>query len=188
MESEPSKMASGPPKVVEALVRVVLPPACREEVLGDLCERYHSTGQYLAEAITTVPWVIASRIIRTTDAALLLLEAFALYLSFVTSARFAASPAFLDSPNAYLRLALPVFLALIALVLADAYSRTERRMTHGPAAAFGAVWLQFLGTATNSNFSVPSRVILYASVLGILLITVLRAIFLPGDHRTKGAG
>lgn len=188
MGSAPPKMASGPSKVSELAVWIVLPPACRESVLGDLHERYASPAQYVRDAVTTVPWVIASRLIRTTDARLLLLEAFALYLSFVTSARFAADPGFLDLPNAYVRLAVPVLVALAALVLADAYARTERRMFHGSVAALTAVWLRFWSTAPNSNLSVPFHVILYSSVLGILLVTVIRAIFLPGDHRTTGAG
>jgi hypothetical protein len=181
-------MESSPPKVIEFAVGLLLPPACRENVLGDLHERYTSPAQYIGEAFSTVPWVIVSRIVRTTDAGLFLLQAFALYLAFVTSARFAAGPDFLDLPNTYLRLAVPALIALVVLVFADAYARTERRLFQGSVAAFIALWLRFWSTATNSNLSVPFHVILYSSVLGILLVTVIRAIFLPGDHRTTGAG
>ena len=60
-------MASGPPKTFEALVAVVIPPACREEVLGDLHERYRSTRRYGLDVASTVPLVILSRIQRTAD-------------------------------------------------------------------------------------------------------------------------
>jgi len=63
-------MESGPSKIVEALVHWLLPPACREEVLGEMRERNGSSAQYLIEATCTVPSVIYSRIRRTTDAVL----------------------------------------------------------------------------------------------------------------------
>ncbi len=61
-------MRSRPSKTAEAIVAIFLPPACREEVLGDLHERYRSPGQYALDAIRTVPLVIYSRIIRAYPA------------------------------------------------------------------------------------------------------------------------
>jgi hypothetical protein len=188
MGAEPPKVAPRPPRAIEFLAGIVLPPACRESVLGDLHERYTSPAQYIRDAISVVPWVIASRIARTTDPRLLLLEAFALYLAFATSARLAAGPKFLDQWNAYLRLALPVVAALAATVLVDAYASAEKRLFYGPASIFGALWLQFVSTAATSDWGLPSQVRLYGSVLGVLLVAALRALFLPGDHRTTGAG
>lgn len=188
MGPEPTKAASDPPKVVEFLLGVLLPPACRESVLGDLHEGYTSPAQYVRAAASAVPWVIASRIVRTTEPRLLLLEAFALYLAFVTSARFAAGPKFLELWNAYIRLALPVVAALFAMVLVDAYTSTEKRLFYVPAAIFGVLWLQFVLTGTSSDWGLPSQLRLYGSVLGVLLVAALRALFLPGDHRTTGAG
>jgi hypothetical protein len=188
MGTESPKATSGPPKVVEFLVGVLLPPASRESVLGDLHECYTSPAQYLRDAISTVPWVIASRIVRTTDPRLLLLEAFALYLAFVTSARFAGGPQFLELWNAYTRLALPVLAALFATVLVDAYTSYEKRLFYIPAAIFGVLWLQFVLTGAHSDWGLPSQLRLYGSVLGVLLVAALRALILPGDHRTTGAG
>src|SRR5215471_5311467 len=54
-------MNSGPSKTAEAIVAVFVPPACREEVLGDLHERYSSSGQYGLDAVRTIPLVIISR-------------------------------------------------------------------------------------------------------------------------------
>ena len=187
MEPAPSRVESGPPRSMEVLVWMVLPPACRESVLGDLHERYSSPARYLGEAVCVVPWVVASRIVRTTQSGLLLLEAFALYPSFAAGARFAAGPEFLNLPNAYFRMAVPVLAALLALVFTDAYALPGRRLVHGSAAALAAIWLEYGWTVTNSNLSVPPLVLLYGRALGTLLVAVLRAIFLPGDHRATGA-
>src|SRR5437016_2809889 len=46
-------MCSGPSKAAEAIVAVFVPPACREEVLGDLHERYSSPRQYALDALRT---------------------------------------------------------------------------------------------------------------------------------------
>lgn len=60
-------MESNPSKIAEALVYWLLPPACREEVLGDMRERNQSSVQYLVEATCTVPSVIYSRIRRCPE-------------------------------------------------------------------------------------------------------------------------
>ena len=186
MGPPPPKMEPSPPKIIEAAVELLLPPACRESVLGDLCESYTSPIRYLRDAILTVPLVIVSRIRRTTDAGLLLLEAFALYLCFATPARFLNGRVFLNQHNAYVRLALPVLIALLALVLADAYTSTEKRMIKTPAAAFCAIWLQFAVTST--SWAVPLRLMLFGSYAGVLMVAGLRAVFAQGNNRTTGAG
>ena len=60
-------MHAGPSKTAEAIVAVFVPPACREEVLGDLHERYRFPLQYGLDALRTVPLVIISKIRRTAD-------------------------------------------------------------------------------------------------------------------------
>lgn len=51
---------------LESWVRRFTPPAHREEVLGDLAERCATPREYLREALRTLPFVIGSRIRRTT--------------------------------------------------------------------------------------------------------------------------
>lgn len=51
---------------MERWVRRLTPPANREEVLGDLAERCRSPQGYLRDALRTVPFVVASRLRRTT--------------------------------------------------------------------------------------------------------------------------
>jgi hypothetical protein len=79
-------MNSGLSKTAEAIVAGFVPPASREEVLGDLHERYRSPRQYGVDALCTVPLVILSRIRRTADPQMLLIQAFALYVSFLGAA------------------------------------------------------------------------------------------------------
>jgi hypothetical protein len=86
-----------------------------------------SRRQYIGNAIVTVPLVILSQVRRVTDTGLLLLEALALYLSFCVSARFCNGGIFLGIPNVYLRVALPVLPALVALMVADVYARANNR-------------------------------------------------------------
>jgi len=188
MGPAPPKMESGPPKVIEILVWITLPPACRESVLGDLHERYRSTPQYIREAISSVPPVIVSRMKRTTDPGLLLLEALVLYLAFLTSGRFADNAQFLYQPNAYLRLAVPVLAALLALVLLDAYASKQHRLGFGPIAATVGICVQMKLTGGQPEWSLPPHVLVYATGLGLLLVGTLRILFRPGDHRTTGPG
>ena len=46
-------MESGPSKISEAIAWWLVPPACREEVLGDLRERNQRSARYLLEAART---------------------------------------------------------------------------------------------------------------------------------------
>src|SRR6185503_7620798 len=55
----------GPSRIAEAVVAILLPPASREEVLGDLYERFRSPSRYAVDALITVPMVVISRIRRT---------------------------------------------------------------------------------------------------------------------------
>ena len=86
-----------PSKHAELILGILIPPACREEVLGDLYERYRSPLRYAWDAICIVPLVILSRIRRTSDPLVVLTQALALYTSFLCAARI-ASPQLLVEP------------------------------------------------------------------------------------------
>jgi hypothetical protein len=103
----------------EAIVAMLIPPACREEVLGDLHERNTSSARFLMDAIRTVPLVVVSRIRRTSDPRLLVLHAIGLYFAFCMAAWFEAGS---------WRLAIPSAAGLAALVLEDAYAGRESRV------------------------------------------------------------
>ena len=65
METEPCVEAR-PPALIESAVGLIVPPAAREHVLGDLFERYASPGLYVLEAARTLPFVLASQSRRTS--------------------------------------------------------------------------------------------------------------------------
>ncbi len=185
-------MKAAPSRVAEAVVGILIPPACREQVLGDLRERYTGPRRYFADACSAVPCVIVSRIRRTTDPRVLLLEAFALYLSFVGVARALGQTSFLYEPLGLLRLAIPTAVTLLALVLADAYADPARRSPARPmlqsALGIGFAFLsQATFWATNPEFAVPLRIMLYGAGMSLVLVSALRVFFAPGGSPPRGA-
>ena len=188
MGPAPAKMESGPPRMMEVLFWLLLPPACREEVLGDLHERYRGPGHYFLEGCTTVPMAILSRIRRTTEPGLLLLEAMVLYLALTAGALVSGQTRFLTEQNGYFKLAVLIVMALLALVVVDAYATLGVRLALAPVAALGALLFQFRLQATNPELAIPSfRMILLGSLAGMLLVAALRLLFAPGNNRTTGA-
>src|SRR5215468_5891670 len=75
-------METRPPKLIEAIVAKLLPPACRENVLGDLHERYTSTAHYILDALRAVPFVVTSQSRRNFRSDLLMGEAFTLQIGY----------------------------------------------------------------------------------------------------------
>jgi hypothetical protein len=184
------QMRSGPSKAAEAIVALLLPPACREEVLGDLHERYRSRLQYAADALCTVPLVILSRIRRTADPQVLLIQAFALYASFLTAAWF-KDPSLLQAQWGLLRLAIPPGMALLGLILEDAYTAPGRlsplKLFRGPLLSFGlAVGSQAVFRAGKSDLALPSWIMVYGSAMSLLLSSAVRVLFPPVTDRLQG--
>ena len=184
-------MPPAPHRFIETLIGLLIPPVSREHVLGDLHERYRSTGQYIHDAIRTVPFVILSRIRRTTDPQLLLMEAFALYLSFVTTAWWLGPPSFLYEQWGLLRLAIPTAVTLLTLTLVDAYVDPSRRSVLKPAiqAAVG-IGFAFLSQATlwiaGGDFALPWKIMLYGAGGSLILISALRFFFAAPEIRPRG--
>lgn len=180
-------MSASPPKAVQAIAALLVPCACREEVLGDLQERCTSPMQYCADALSTVPLVILSRIRRTADPQLLLMHAFVLYLAFYGAAWFKART-LLYEPGVLTRLAIPGVVTLLVLVLEDAYAkpgnRSPLRLIRGP--LLGLSWMllsQAALWATHSNFTLPPWIVLYGGAMGLLLTSALRLLFSPPSTR-----
>src|SRR5688500_1923195 len=97
MESKSPKMESRPPEVIERLVGLLIPPACREHVLGDLSERYSSPGQYVLDAMRAVPFVLASQVRRSSHTLLVLGELIILWFCFTAGAWWTEGLFFFDS-------------------------------------------------------------------------------------------
>lgn len=180
-----------PSKIAETVVRLLLPPAAREHVLGDLKERYSSPRRYFLDAVSAVPCVILSRIRRTTDAAVLLMEALVLYLSFYGAAWYIDPTSFLFEQNALLRLAIPTAAALIGFMLVDAYADPAKRSPLKPvvqaALGTGFAFLSQATLATRTALAVPNRIVLLGG-MSLPLISAIRIFFAAGDQRPTGTG
>ena len=108
-----------PPVWAERLVLLATPPACREAVVGDLCETYISAPLYAREALRSVPFVIFSQMRRNANLPALGLQAFLVFICVggISGSRAAWAP-----------LLLPM-LAVLGLLLRGAYQATGRPST-----------------------------------------------------------
>jgi hypothetical protein len=184
-------MYSGPSKAAEALVTVFTPPACREEVLGDLHERYRSPGQYGLDVLRTVPLVIISRTRRAADPQVLLIQAFALYVSFLGAAWF-TDRALLREQWGLLRLAIPAATAMLGLMLEDAYAnpghRSPLKLVRGPAVGLGlALVSQGVLWTGDPDLAVPRWIAFYGCAMSLLLSSAVRLLFPPATNQLQGA-
>jgi len=184
-------MKSAPPRLLEKIIGWFIPPACREHVLGDLHERFESTWLYLRDAASAVPMVILSRIRRTADPQLLLMEAFALYIAFVGAAWWIDRGSFLFQPFGLLRLAIPAAIGLLAFVVADAYSQPSRRSVLKPmlqtAAGLAFAFLsQMILWSTGGAFALPWNIMLYGAGASLVVVSALRVFFAAPDIRPRG--
>jgi hypothetical protein len=182
-------MSSGPSRIAEAIVAALLPPACREEVLGDLHERYSSSGQYVRDALGTVPLVIFSRIRRTTDPQVLLMQCFASYVSFLGAARLNGG-VLPSEQGRLLRLAIPAAMVVAGIMLEDTYARRGRRrlwsLARGPALGLGLAFAsQGVLRIIDPNLAIPNWVMLYGCGMSFLLSSAIRMLFPPDIKRLQ---
>ena len=184
-------MHSGPSKIAEAIVAVFVPPACREEVVGDLHERFKSPLQYAGDALSTVPLVIISRMRRTADPQILLIQAFALYLSFLGAAWFKDGEV-LRGQWGLLRLAIPAAMAMLGLILDDTYANPGRRsalsLARGPLLGLAlALASQGMLWSSNPGLAIPPLVTFYGCAMSLLLSSAVRMLFPPVTEQLLGA-
>jgi hypothetical protein len=175
---------------LEKLVQLLLPPACREHILGDLRETLTMPSRYVIGAIAVLPPVIISRIRRTTDAQVLLMEAFAVYSSFAAAAWYLGNMAFLYGHAGFARLAIPTAIAVTCLLLSNAYADPEKRSPMTPMLqSLVSVSGAFLGQAaifdTRPGLAVPFGIMLWGSCVSLVLVSSLRMLFppLPGQPK-----
>ena len=95
-----------PPPWLERMVLLAIPPAAREAVAGDLWETYRSPRQYAAEALRTVPFVIASQMRRNLNLPALLLQGALIFIFLGGSVTLILLPALLLR-SAYQEIARP---------------------------------------------------------------------------------
>ena len=179
-----------PPKRIEKLLWFLLPPACREQVLGDLQEKCKSPREYTREGLAVVAPVIVSRIRRTTDYQLLLIEAFAIYGSFVAAAVYLGEKAFLYQHAGFARLALPTLVAVLAMLIGNAYFGPVTESVLNPILQSTlSLTLAFLGQTaifdTRPALAVPLTVMLFGSFASVLVLSALRILSPPISTETK---
>ena len=184
-------MQPRPYRAIEAVVGRLIPCAQREHVLGDLHERYTSLGQYIVDAVRTVPLVILSQIVRTTAPRLLLIEACAVYGSFLAAA-WVLDPSFLYQQSGFLRLAIPAVAGLVALVVGDAYAnpRTERHFR----STLGAILCVVCALVSHGALSfacpdlvTPRLILTLGALISLPLLSTLRRRLLPDADRLRPA-
>lgn len=173
-------MRPGPSKTAEFIVAILLPPACREEVLGDLQERYQSPIHYGFEALNTLPLVIYSRARRTSDPQVLLMQAFAMYLSFLGAA-YVLDRELVTGEWGLLRLAFPAAVAMFSLIVADAYAKRASIFQ----VCFG-VGMALLSQAAFTSVALPRWVLLYGAVAALLSSSAVRLLFPPVSSQLQG--
>ena len=117
MEPQPPKLEARPPALVEAAIRLLIPPACREHVLGDLLERNTSPRRFTVDALTTLPFVIGSQIRRTSDPLRLAMQVLP---AFVFFGGLLGRPGG-DGAPVWLRAVVPAIAVAVAMIVRDAY-------------------------------------------------------------------
>jgi hypothetical protein len=170
---------------LENIFRLLLPPASREHVLGDLHEKCKSRRQYFIDAASVLGPVIISRIRRTTDFQVFLMETFAVYLSLSATAWLLGQKAFLYDQAGFLRLAIPTAVTVTGLLICNAYSDPGKQVSwiKPILQSAGSLSVAFLGQAvifdTRPSFAVPFGVMLYGSCTSLVLVSSLRTLFPP---------
>ncbi len=184
MGKRDSLMPPGPPKILEWFFGIWIPPASREEVLGDLCEKYSSPLQYIFLAICTVPCVILSRARRVTEAPVLFMQALLVYGCYLGAAFFRDS-AFLYGPYGLLRTALPLLPFLLVTVLFDVY-RPPAKSAAGIAGRAGFACLAAFCFCLAQRF--PEWMNIFGASAALLLVTAVRILFRSDPDMQQAAG
>ena len=164
-------MPGHPSPLLESVLSRLLPVAVRDEVLGDLYERYQSPLQYLLAGVAIVPIAVFCRIRRTADPQVTLTVACLLYLCYLGTAWF-------TTPTSSTRLALPPALTLLGIVLADVYARRP-----------GTIGAPAVGTALAlaAELAVPAALpwalVAPAAAAGLVFASATRSLLVAAPSR-----
>ena len=179
-------MTTYPLQLAEDLIAWFLPPACREEVLGDLFESCRNPFEYGVSALAVIPRVIFSQIRRDTDSFVFLLTACALAYSFVAGSADMSRGLAHPGLHPLLRLAIPLVPALLSLLLCNGFAPAEERRLRAVTfdivvtMAAAAITQLVLFALLQRSLMLPGWVPSGASATSWIAIIVLRALFPPG--------
>jgi hypothetical protein len=172
-------------RLMEAIVSLLVPPACREEVVGDLHERYRSPARYLMDAIRTVPFVIVSRIRRTADAPLVLIHGLSFYLSFLITASF-LDEAFLQSAWVLVRLAVPPVAVVLGLVVEAAYANSSLPVRGTVIGLFLSFLVQVFLRAISHEIAAPADIFALGIAIGWAVCWLIQRSVARGTNQMQG--
>ncbi|MBO9670019.1 MAG: hypothetical protein J7485_05840 [Sphingobium sp.] len=169
-------LSIAPPPALEKLVWRLLPPMVREEVAGDLWERFRSPLRYLADAASALPFLIVSQARRQTNGPLFLLQAFTIFASFGGFEPSFGAPGLPMSVRA-LCATIP---ALATLLLRAAYRPTDDWT--GSRAASDLLWTliavlggQLLALLIHPPLAVPTGFFVGGLSFSLAMLLVLRS-------------
>jgi hypothetical protein len=173
---------------VEVILAFLIPPARREDVLGDLQERNASLARYLVDAIHTLPFVIASRIRQTCDPGVLAMHIIGLYFAFYVAVWFEVR-SLLSDTGVLWRLAIPCVARIVALVLENAYGDRASAMwwLRAPMLAVTAIgFSELMLWAVGSSWALPLSVVIRGGASGLVWTLIIGAAFHPPSKSRPG--
>lgn len=171
-------MEAGPHPLAERVVARLLPPLCREHVLGDLYERNATTGQYVRDALRSVPFAVWGQVRRTTSPGLACLQGGAVYGGFL-SAYGRVAPGVLQTTDGVLGTLTPALTAVVVLALRDAWTGRPQRISirvlvDAPLCVAIACTAHLAVHAFRIDSLVGSTVTMVAAVVSLLLLSLVR--------------
>jgi hypothetical protein len=179
-------MEAHPPRLIEDIFGALIPPACREHVLGDWHERYTSPSQYISDAIVTLPFIIVSQIRRTFRIELFLAELCAAYIAFGL-ASFRDGPGYLFAEGMLLPLAIMIGAVLFPLIVTEAYRDRDNESLRwmclrvGIALASGYFVQGVLGLL-DSGLKLPASLTLSGTLLAFPMLVMVRTWYARIQH------
>jgi hypothetical protein len=168
-------MNGHPPRKLESLAGILIPPASREHALGDLAEGSRTSREYLANLASILPRVVWCQIRRRARLGGIIFNA-VLTMIALTIALNPAGP-FGAGQSTVGRAAVPWALWVIGCALAAAYGPVDRPTRSNPW-LFALTVCVALGSAAILGVPVAAVAIGLGSMLGIIL--VLSMPFLTG--------
>lgn len=164
-------MAYVPPRWLERLGTLLVPPAGVEHTLGDLAESSHADGHYLRQLVSVVPRVVWSQVRRRVTVVGIAFHAGSSGIALLVAHGFPKAPLFAD-PWAALRIAAPWVVWTAGCVLAAAYGPADKP-TQSNRRLFGATAVAALAVSALLDVPVGRTAVALAATFGIVLLLSL---------------